>query len=829
MLRRMMRIFLSAGFFGLAILGVILVMAWGTLRTERQALLHIYAIQQRMATLSQGVNHLLVQDQPAWSAQVLQSETRELAVEIAAFNQYDADAAIQYLLELEGNIAALAELAQQNPSAAERLSASHARRMLINQVQAHEGGLKIAVEAMLGKHFTGVEQTVSRVILTLFGVALALAALALAGFALLFRRIDQPLDALQEGILALQQGQLDQPIAVATEDEFGELAAGFNRMLGSLRDHEQAAQGQQRSLAIALAQRQAILDTLPANIALLDGDGNVLDTNSGWKTFARDNDYRGADQGHERNYLAVCDVATGVDAEAAAAVARGLRAILSGESGAENFTLIYPCHSPDEQRWFRLMATPLEGSGQPRGAVVMHIDVTERTLAELALERTAYEDPVTGLPSRAGFSRQLEDVLSRKTGKEGYYLLLCDVRKLNDINQNCGYLVGDHLLLALGRRLAGNLLPGEQLGSLGSGQFVLLIEHRRRGLTTPNQIWGWLRTVLDLPFFVDQHTLYADLTLGLTLCDSSVRSQEELLRRGQLALQTARERRERWVAFDPVLEKRVKERVWTIAGLRDALADRHFELHYQPKVNMVDGEVVSAEALLRWRHPIQGLRPPDTFIPVAESSQLIIPIGEWILLEACESLSFWQKQGLSAARIAVNVSMVQFMHSDIPEMVSRVLDEVGIDPSALSLEITESVFEQEGDNLLRQMEALRHLGVRLSLDDFGTGYSSLSHLRRYPFDEIKIDRMFVRDCTESSFSRGIIEMIIGLGANLGCSVVAEGVETAAQRDLLLQLGCTIGQGYFYSLPLSGEDFHWLLSSSGHLPVDQQQSVLELKT
>jgi len=827
-LRRIIRMCLAASVLGLAVLAVTILLAWGSLRAQEQSLLHIYAVQQRMAALSQGINHLLLQDQPAWSARVLVAEARELGAAMAVVNHRDADAASQYLLELEGNIAAIANLAQRELSGVERESLSHAHSILVNQIRAHEAGLNVAAQAVLGNHFSDIERAVYRVVLVLFAMALAAAVLSLAGFALLFRRIDKPLDALHDGILALQGGRLDQPIVVPARDEFGDLAAAFNRMLDSLRDHEQVMLQQKQSLAMALTQQQAILDTLPANIALLDSDGKVLDTNSGWQEFARDNDYREPDRGLERNYLEICDATTGGDTETAAEVAKGLRAILSGESGASSFSLTYPCHSPDEQRWFRLMATPLTGAGQPRGAVVMHIDVTERKLAELALARTAYEDPVTGLPSRAGFSKQLQDIPLPESAREAFYLLLFDVRKLNDINQNCGYLVGDYLLQALGQRLAENLLCGEYLGALGSGQFALLLDHRHRGLETPKQIWDWLDALLDMPFFVDQHTLYVDLTLGLTLWDRAVRGQEELLRHGQLALQAARERGERWIVFDPALEKRVQDRIWTTKGLRDALADRHFELHYQPKVNLADGRVTSAEALLRWRHPILGLRPPDTFIPVAESSQLIVPIGAWVLREACESLSFWQKQGLHTARIAVNVSMVQFMHSDVPAMVARVLDDAGIDPAALSLEITESVFEQESEHLLRQMQALQALGVHLSLDDFGTGFSSLSHLRRYPFDEIKIDRTFVSDCTESSFSRGIIEMVMNLGTTLGCSVVAEGVETSAQRDLLLQLGCETGQGYYYSMPLTGEDFHWLLSSSSHLPLNQQVKVSELK-
>ena len=809
---------------GVLALLVTVYVTWNAVRYQQQQLATIYTMQQRMVALSQGINHMLEQRQPAWSAAVLATEVEDLAFYLSVIDHGGRESVRKYLVELGANIDAIAELATESRAELEPPWSGHARTILVNQIRAHESGLNVALQAILADRREAIQAILQRAILALVLVALTLALLTVAGAAVLYRRVNTPLLAFLKAVNALKQGEFPHAVAPG-KDEFGDLAQAFNGMVESLRGNEEALLSNQRSLQVALDQQSAILDTLPANVALLDQSGRILQVNSGWREFGFNNNYTGSDIGLNQNYIEICEAATGEDIETARTVADGLRAMLAGRTGQATFTLTYPCHSPEARRWFRLMATPLQGPGQPRGAVVMHVDVTDRKLAEEALSRTAYEEPVTTLLSRAGLIRCMRE-LATDTAEEQteYCLLILDVRKLNDINQSCGYVVGDHLLRALGQRLREAMRDDETLAALGGGQFALLFNHGLRGINQPRQVAEWITGLLELPFFVDSHTLYVNVTMGMILYHPGESGHEKVLRQGQLALQTAREQGEPWVLFDPAFEQKVQERIWTTVGLRDALAQRHFELHYQPKVNLADGRIQSAEALLRWRHPILGLRPPDTFIPVAESSQLIIPMGEWVLREACEDLAFWQRQGLHTARIAVNVSMVQFMNSDVVGLVERTLDSVGIDPGALSLEITESVFEQESERLLRQMEALGTLGVHLSLDDFGTGYSSLSHLRHYPFNEIKIDRTFVRDCTESAYSRGIVEMVMSLAATLQCGVVAEGVETAAQRDLLLSLGCQIGQGYFYSMPLAGEDFHWLLRNSSHLPLGSSQPV-----
>ncbi|MEF8833895.1 MAG: EAL domain-containing protein [Halofilum sp. (in: g-proteobacteria)] len=254
--------------------------------------------------------------------------------------------------------------------------------------------------------------------------------------------------------------------------------------------------------------------------------------------------------------------------------------------------------------------------------------------------------------------------------------------------------------------------------------------------------------------------------------------------------------------------------------LREALAHEQFQLHFQPKVRLENGELVASEALLRWQHPEFGLRSPALFIPVAEQSQLIGPIGDWALDEACRCLRAWHDAGLAIVRVAVNVSLVQFMIGDFSETVAQALKRHEVDPGALTLEITESVFEHESETLHQQLRRIHDMGVRLSLDDFGTGYSSLLYLQRYPFDEIKIDQGFVRHMLADPYSRQIVNTVIGVAGALNADIVAEGVETAAERDALLEMGCRIGQGYYYSMPLEAEDFRWLFEQRSHLPLER---------
>lgn len=590
-------------------------------------------------------------------------------------------------------------------------------------------------------------------------------------------------------------------------------------MLNQLEAQERELRVSHDELAHALETRQALINGLPAHIALIDGESHILDVNDQWRQFGYDNAYPDTDYGVGANYLAICEAASGEHADEATAACKGLHAVLDG--GRDTFTLEYPCHAPEQQRWFRLMAKRLQDTGGQAGeaaAVVMHVDVTERKLAELELNRLAYEDALTAMPSRNGFIYGLQARVDAAGWEPDAMVVVLDIRGLRDINDLHGYAVGDQLLRAIGPRLQQQAGEDAIVARIGGDEFALLLpEH-------PGRSAAERRAAIDLgfaqPFHIESLSIEVSALFGYTRLGDEPRGFEDLLREAEIALfQTGHgDAASAWIPYTSGLHDEARQRTRLTRDLRRALQRDEFQLHFQPKVNLRSGRLVGSEALLRWMHPEFGLQSPASFIPAAERSRLIAPIGDWAIREACRWLSVWHREGLEIVRVAVNVSVVQFMVGDLAETVRQALAEFNVPPGGLTLEITESVFERESDALLRQLRTLHEMGVRLSLDDFGTGYSSLLYLQKYPFDEIKIDRGFVQQMVTDDYDRKIVSTVIGIAGGLDAEVVAEGVETAAVRDALTELGCYIGQGFYYSFPLETEDFRWLLEKRSTLPL-----------
>lgn len=588
----------------------------------------------------------------------------------------------------------------------------------------------------------------------------------------------------------------------------------------ALKEAEQELLRSRNVLASLLESRKALIDSLPAHIALLDAEGTIIDVNEQWRHFGEKNAYSGDDFGLGVNYIHLCENAGGDCADEAAEVAAGLRAVLAGNQVV--FALEYPCHSPEQFRWFRVTANrlvPTDEDVAHHGAVVMHVDITERKLAEQELDRIAFEDPLTGLYSRNGFALQVQQRIDRDGWQAPGAVVMVDIVGQGDVNDAYGYEGGDGLLVELGRRLREQ--AGEQgcAGRIGGDEFTLFL------LSDPGEALearlGRLVKSLSAPFQLNAVEIEISTRLGYTRLGKHRRPVQDLLREAEQAL--FRHRRESsvpWVAYNTRFHEESQQRIELGRELRRALKKDQFELHFQPKVDLATGMLVACEALLRWNHPERGLIPPDVFIPVAEQSQVIAPIGDWVLRRACRHLRDWRDAGLEPVRVAVavNVSLVQFQRGDFASRVRGILDEFGVAPPELALEITESVFERESDSLLNQMRALHDMGVRLSLDDFGTGYSSLLYLQRYPFDEIKIDRGFVSRLLDDTFSRNIVETVMVLARALDAEVVAEGIESAAVGGALLAMGCRFGQGFFYSMPLEAEPFRWLLEQRSSLPL-----------
>ncbi|MDZ7829194.1 MAG: EAL domain-containing protein [Halofilum sp. (in: g-proteobacteria)] len=591
-----------------------------------------------------------------------------------------------------------------------------------------------------------------------------------------------------------------------------------HRMLEQLQQQEAELRQSRDQLDAALGVRQSLINSLPAHIAMLNGEGTIIDINEQWRHFGRDNAYAGDDFGLGVNYIRLCEAASGDCADEAAEVAAGLRAVLAGEQ--EIFALEYPCHSPDQFRWFRVMINrliPGGDHGADHGVVVMHVDISERKRAEQELNRLAYEDALTGLYSRNGFMQQLSERIEQRGWQASGTVLVLDIIGQRDINDAHGYEIGDRLLSEVGRRLREQVGEHGFVGRIGGDEFALYLLPRS-GETLEQRLTRLAGSLAE-PFVLDHLTIEIGNRLGYSHLGNQPRKVEELLREAELAL--FRHRSESalpWVAYSAELDREANQRIELTRELRRAIDEEQFELHFQPKVDLRDGLLTSCEALLRWHHPERGLVSPALFIPIAEQSQLIGPIGDWVLRRACRHLREWQDAGLDIVRVAVNVSLVQFQFGDFTGKVRDALAEFGLEPSSLSLEITESVFEHESETLLRQVRALHDMGVRLSLDDFGTGYSSLLYLQRYPFDEIKVDQGFVFRLLDDAYSRNIVETVMGLARALDAEVVAEGIESAEVRDVLMGMGCRYGQGFYYSMPLAAEDFRWLLESRSHLPV-----------
>jgi diguanylate cyclase (GGDEF)-like protein len=422
--------------------------------------------------------------------------------------------------------------------------------------------------------------------------------------------------------------------------------------------------------------------------------------------------------------------------------------------------------------------------------------------------------------SRNGFVKRLNEQLEKSGWPVNAILAMIDVVNQHDINDAHGYEMGDILLTALSRRLRDLVGESGLAGRTGGDEFVVYFPMPTG--EQPDAFLERLEQTVDQPFFLAEGEIAIDIDLriGYTTLTNQQRTPEKLIREAELALFEHRRRAagQKRIAYTSELKTQTRERIQLTNELRRALDAEEFELHFQPKVNLSDGSLISAEALIRWRHPERGLLSPGLFIPVAEQSQLIGPIGDWALRAACRQLSEWRANDLDAVRVAVNVSQVQFMLGDFSAKVQATLEEFGVAPNHLSLEITESVFERHSDRLLSEIRELKELGVRLSLDDFGTGYSSLLYLQRYPFDEIKIDRGFVDRILEDRYSRDIVTAVMNLAHALDAEVVAEGIESKEVTAALLEMGCQYGQGFYYSIPLESEDFRWLLQKRSKLPL-----------
>jgi len=611
------------------------------------------------------------------------------------------------------------------------------------------------------------------------------------------------------------------PIAVATDERL-RIGAVITDIT-EFRAAEAALRDLNEQLNSSLHMSRALIDSLPAHIAVLNDEGDIVDVNDQWRDYGREHRNPDPNFGIGMNYLTVCHETAGEAKHYADIIAAGLREVLAGDR--ENFTQEYPCHSPDGDAWFRATFTRLNSRGTGKGgAVAMHVDVSARKRAEQRLEKIAYVDPMTELYSRNGFVRQLATMLDAVEQPDGLIAML-DIKGQRDINEAHGYDIGDQLIIELSTRLASQAGKGGLAGRAGGDEFFVYLASGQGD--SAEAVLRAFKDRLEEPYLLSGARIEIEVRIGYTELGAKPRTADELVREAELArFQNHEEASNQsdWTGYSEVLGERNWKRIEMTRELRHAIAADELELHFQPKVDIASGRMLSAEALVRWRHPERGLQPPALFIPIAEKSQLIGPIGDWVLRAACRQLRDWCDAGLDIVRISVNVSVYQLRKGGFAVKVRQALQDFDLSPAALALEITESVFARHSGSLQAEIRELHGMGVRLSLDDFGTGYSSLQYLQDYPFDEVKIDRAFVSRVLTDEFSRSVVQSVVKMATALNAIVVAEGIESRETAEALRDIGCTTAQGFFYSMPLESEDFRWLLEKRTALPFRQDLAM-----
>ena len=454
----------------------------------------------------------------------------------------------------------------------------------------------------------------------------------------------------------------------------------------------------------------------------------------------------------------------------------------------------------------------LERATPEGGWVITYHDVTDLRRANEEIEHLAFYDPLTGLPNRRLLLDRLGQapVLSQRSGKVGALLFL-DLDHFKDLNDTLGHEVGDELLQEVAQRLLANVRVADTVARLGGDEFVVMLSElstsTQEAAAMAQRIGEKILRGLSEPYLLRGHTHQGAASIGATLFGASAQSASELLRQADIAMYQVKARRGNALCFfDPKMQTAINDRAQLEADLRQALVAQQLVLHYQPQATL-QGDVIGAECLLRWQHPQRGMVPPGQFIAVAEESDLILHIGQWVLHSACTQLARWQEQPQWAhLQLSVNVSARQFRQSDFVHQVIETLQVTGARAPLLTLELTESLVLDNVEDAIDKMHQLRTKGVRFSVDDFGTGYSSLAYLTRLPLHQLKIDQSFVRNLGSRPSDDVIVQTIIGMGRNLDLEVIAEGVETEAQKAILAGHGCDLYQGYLLARPMPVADF-----------------------
>ena len=461
------------------------------------------------------------------------------------------------------------------------------------------------------------------------------------------------------------------------------------------------------------------------------------------------------------------------------------------------------CETPVEES----VAPIRDRQGHTAGAVLVFRDVSATQAMALQMTHSAQHDFLTGLPNRMLLNDRVSQAISLASRHaKKVAMLFLDLDGFKHINDSLGHTTGDKLLRSVANRLVDCVRGSDTVSRQGGDEFVVLLSEVEQLEDAAIMARRMLQAVADVHTVAEQD-LHVTTSVGVSVYPDDGVDADTLIKNADTAMYQAKEHgRASYRFFTPAMNLRAVQRQFIEENLRTAVERREFALHYQPKINLTTGRLSGAEALIRWTHPSRGPIPPGQFIPVAEDCGLILPIGHWVLREACQQVRVWMDEGVPLSSISVNISAMEFLGENFLEGVLAILDDTGLDPRRLELELTESVLMKHADATESILKALKSEGVQLAVDDFGTGYSSLSYLGRFPIDTIKIDQSFVRQITSASDQTNVVKAVIGMGRSLNLRVVAEGVETQGELAFLQAHHCDEAQGYYFGRPMPSEKF-----------------------
>lgn len=547
-----------------------------------------------------------------------------------------------------------------------------------------------------------------------------------------------------------------------------------------------------------------IIETEPECVKLLDPDGNILEINPAGLVMLQSDD-----PGDVIGRPVERFVAPEYQSRLRAATQR----VASGEPAILEMEIV---GLKGRRRRVEQHAAPLYGhDGRIRSILAVVRDISERADAESQVHYLAHYDLLTGLPNRALFrDRLLQAMAQAKRSDTLIAVMFLDIDDFKDVNDTLGHAVGDQLLKEIAQRIRSCMREYDTVARFGGDEFGIIqtdVQTVEAAADLAERVLG----MLGEPFHIEGHEIHSGASVGMTIYPFDDAQADALLRNADMAMYKAkREGRNRFQFYVAELNEMVQRRAALERDLRIALQKQQFRLHYQPQLDLTTGRIVGVEALLRWRHPERGEISPAEFIPVAESSGLIMPIGDWVLRTACREARAWQDAGLPPVRVAINLSAMQFRHRNLLDTITSALAESGLEPRWLEVELTESLIMRDVRATIDTLQHLHELGVQIAVDDFGTGYSSLSYLTRFPVSKIKLDKSFVRDVDKRD-GAAIARTVIALGHSLNMKVMAEGVETEYQLRFLREHACNEVQGYYFSRPMSAGAIQRLLR--GALP------------